>query len=191
MAKKFSKSFYNSKAWKKCREGYFHSQNGICEICGNPGEEVHHKKYITPTNINNPEITLNWDNLQLLCKNCHNAIHEKSYHLSLLRGIKNKGIAKGLKFDDKGQVIKDPHKVKVVWGAPCSGKTTYVLKNKEALDIVWDFDYIVNALYLNKVPSVVDTSIEMVKQLRETFLKLLRMNYMTIVIIFGSLELYL
>ena len=33
--------------------------------------EVHHKVRLTPENINNPEITLNWDNLELLCHDCH------------------------------------------------------------------------------------------------------------------------
>lgn len=33
--------------------------------------EVHHKIPLTPENINNPDITLNWDNLELLCKDCH------------------------------------------------------------------------------------------------------------------------
>ena len=33
--------------------------------------EVHHKEPLTPENINDPAITLNWDNLELLCKDCH------------------------------------------------------------------------------------------------------------------------
>ena len=33
--------------------------------------EVHHKIPLTPENINDPSVTLNWDNLELLCKDCH------------------------------------------------------------------------------------------------------------------------
>lgn len=33
--------------------------------------EVHHKVPLTPENINDPNVTLNWENLELLCKDCH------------------------------------------------------------------------------------------------------------------------
>ena len=39
--------------------------------------EVHHKIPITPENVNNPQITLNWDNLELLCKTCHDQERER------------------------------------------------------------------------------------------------------------------
>lgn len=42
---------------------------------GVPGEIVHHKIELTPMNIDKPEITLNWDNLELVCRNCHALIH--------------------------------------------------------------------------------------------------------------------
>lgn len=41
-----------------------------------PGDTVHHKIHLTPDNINDPEITLNYDNLMLLCRDCHAAIHK-------------------------------------------------------------------------------------------------------------------
>ena len=40
------------------------------------GEIVHHKIELTPDNIHNPDITLNFDNLQLLCRDCHAAVHK-------------------------------------------------------------------------------------------------------------------
>ena len=43
-----------------------------------PGEIVHHKIHLTPNNVNNPAVTLNWDNLQLVCRDCHAEIHEKN-----------------------------------------------------------------------------------------------------------------
>lgn len=39
------------------------------------GYIVHHKCYIDANNIYNPEVTLNFDNLELLCLDCHNKEH--------------------------------------------------------------------------------------------------------------------
>ena len=39
------------------------------------GSICHHKKYITPWDINNPDVTLNMDNLECLCQECHNQEH--------------------------------------------------------------------------------------------------------------------
>ena len=91
MSKEFAKKFYKSTAWIKCRNAYFNSKFGICELCGKPGEEVHHKKILTAENINDADVTLNWDNLQLLCRSCHNAIHEKSYEMYRAKHRPDKG----------------------------------------------------------------------------------------------------
>lgn len=40
-----------------------------------PGKIVHHKIWLTPDNIHDTSITLNWDNLMLVCQDCHNKIH--------------------------------------------------------------------------------------------------------------------
>ena len=42
-----------------------------------PGTQVHHKIRLTPFNINNPEITLSYKNLELLCDDCHEKEHGK------------------------------------------------------------------------------------------------------------------
>lgn len=80
MAKEYAQTFYNSKAWRKCRAGYLSSVNGLCERCRSngmivPADIVHHKIYIDPDRINDPTITLCWDNLEALCKKCHNEEH--------------------------------------------------------------------------------------------------------------------
>ena len=50
MARDFSRSFYNSKVWKKCRQSYIDSTiDKLCERCGEPGEEVHHIIYLSPS----------------------------------------------------------------------------------------------------------------------------------------------
>lgn len=78
--KEFAAGFYKSKAWQKCRESYAQSVGWLCEDClekgiYKPGEIVHHKTEITPENIDKPEITLNWDNLRLVCRECHAVQH--------------------------------------------------------------------------------------------------------------------
>ena len=68
MALDYSKSFYNSSAWKKLRLYVCESRMWTCEECGDYGDQVHHIIPITPENIDNPDVTLNERNLQLLCE---------------------------------------------------------------------------------------------------------------------------
>lgn len=82
MAQDFSRGFYNSKAWYDTRNAYFKYRSGLCESClvkglYRQGEIVHHKIPLTPENINNPLISLSWDNLELVCRECHEALHGK------------------------------------------------------------------------------------------------------------------
>lgn len=75
-----TKGFYKTTAWKRCRAAYIKSVGGLCERCLKdglivPGYIVHHKCYLTPENITNPNVTLNWDNLEYLCLDCHNKEH--------------------------------------------------------------------------------------------------------------------
>ena len=57
---------------------------------------MHHKIHITPFNINNPMITLNFKNLEYVCQDCHNKEH-------MQRGA----IKEGLKFDEDGNIIEE------------------------------------------------------------------------------------
>lgn len=80
MAREFAREFYDSKAWKDCRKAYKASKQGLCERCLangiiSPGEIVHHKIHVEPDTINNPNVILNWDNLELLCRKCHGLEH--------------------------------------------------------------------------------------------------------------------
>lgn len=84
--------FYRSKEWLEARLLKIVAACGRCELCGEIGEEVHHRIHITHTNVYDCEITLNQDNLVLLCKDCHNKEHE--------RFDKNKQ-----KFDKDGNMI--------------------------------------------------------------------------------------
>lgn len=80
--KEYAASLYSSKAWQRTREAYKKSVGGLCEICWSkgilkPGEIVHHRVHISPDNINDPEITLSFNNLQLVCRDCHAQIHDR------------------------------------------------------------------------------------------------------------------
>lgn len=145
MAKENRNSFYNTKKWRECRNAYFSSQYGICELCGKPGEEVHHKIFLNSENMHDYNIALNWDNLQLLCRKCHNEIHEKAYEMHRAKNRRNTGVKNGLCFDEDGNIIENKN-VYIVWGAPASGKTKYVKENKGKYDLVVDLDYIISAI---------------------------------------------
>lgn len=78
----FARRFYISKAWIKCRRGYAESKGWLCERCAArglivPGDDVHHKVRLTRANLNDPSIALNWDNLELLCRQCHLDEHDR------------------------------------------------------------------------------------------------------------------
>ncbi|MBQ9521679.1 MAG: HNH endonuclease [Oscillospiraceae bacterium] len=89
--KEFAKEFYHSQAWKRCRDAYAKAAGGLCERClerglYNPGEIVHHTVALTPDNIHNPSVALAWDNLELVCRNCHAELHgaAKRYRVDAL-----------------------------------------------------------------------------------------------------------
>lgn len=72
------KSFYNSSAWIKLRNTKFANANGLCENCLSKGivkagKEVHHIKPIE----DRWDKRLDYDNLKLLCRDCHNEVHER------------------------------------------------------------------------------------------------------------------
>lgn len=84
MAREFAKGFYKSQAWKKARAAYFAYQQGLCERCRargriTPGEIVHHKIHLSPSNINDMSIALGFANLELVCRDCHAREHPEIY----------------------------------------------------------------------------------------------------------------
>ena len=74
--REFAKQFYKSEQWQKCRNAYKQNRmlidGGLCEECHiNQGYIVHHIIHLTEKNINDPQITLNANNLKYVCKECH------------------------------------------------------------------------------------------------------------------------
>ena len=92
--KAWAKEFYEGQAWRQTRAAYLLSQHYICERCGDIAKVVHHRTYLTPQNINSPELTLSWNNLEALCQECHNKEH----------GVFQPADRRVL-FDDDGNVI--------------------------------------------------------------------------------------
>lgn len=76
----FAAAFYNSTAWRSARSNYMKKAGGLCERCLKkglitPAEIVHHKVRLTPENITDTKITLAFDNLEALCRQCHEDEH--------------------------------------------------------------------------------------------------------------------
>lgn len=93
----------------------------LCEYCGKPIIKEydcigHHKTELTDENVNDFMISLNPQNIMLVHHRCHNYIHNKL------------GYAQ--------------RQVYLVYGAPLSGKTTYVNENKAEGDLIVDMDSI-------------------------------------------------
>lgn len=96
MANELANTFYGSQAWKDCRAAYKRKAKGLCERCLAkglfvPGQVVHHKEYITLENITDPQILTDFNNLELLCRDCHEKEHDRR--------------KKRYKFDELGHVI--------------------------------------------------------------------------------------
>jgi 5-methylcytosine-specific restriction protein A len=83
MAKEFAKRFYNGRAWREGRAAYIDSVTQrlggpYCERCFargviKPGYIVHHKHKLEPGNIDDQRVTLDPNNYEYVCLECHNA----------------------------------------------------------------------------------------------------------------------
>ena len=122
--------FYASKAWHDLRERLVVERYGRCERCGKDfsGQKfqliAHHKEHLTDDNLKDPAVALNPDNIEIVCPACHS-------HYHAVKGF-----------------IKKRKEVFIVYGAPCSGKTTYVRENMDDGDLVVDLDAIRSGISL-------------------------------------------
>ena len=78
-----SGKYYNTKQWKNLRN-YYIRRNPLCEICLSkgivrPAEEVHHRHpfLLGGTDEERWQLLTDEDNLQSLCKKCHDEVHRK------------------------------------------------------------------------------------------------------------------
>lgn len=102
MAKEFAKKFYNSKHWQSARENALMRDNYLCCRCGEPAEEVHHITRLNASNISNPLISININNLECLCRSCHFDEHNKERIAVFVK----KDCSKEFEFDSNGYLIK-------------------------------------------------------------------------------------
>lgn len=120
--------FYASKRWRELRDMLVIQRHGICDRCGKDFSTdtsklvAHHKEHLTDETLKDPNVAVNPDNVEILCAHCHALQHSE-------RGF-----------------IKPCKQVFIVYGAPCSGKTTYVQQNMEQGDLVVDLDSIYEAI---------------------------------------------
>lgn len=121
-------NFYKSKEWEvlltRLKAERTDQSTGLlyCAHCGKPIIKAydcigHHKIELTSQNVNDYNISLNPDNIELVHHRCHNAIHERFGH-------------------------ERPQEVFLVYGPPCSGKSTWVRENAGKEDIIVDIDSI-------------------------------------------------
>lgn len=123
-------SFYKSDLWRNLRTQLMSEReddNGdiICEYCHKPilNREsciAHHTIMLNDENVNDYDISLNPERIQLVHMRCHNKIHNRFGAFNQHRYI--------------------------VYGAPCSGKKTFVKENATRDDIVISMDLLNEAI---------------------------------------------
>jgi predicted kinase len=133
--------FYKSKKWLTFRsviindrtdeDGFVH-----CCACGKPILHkydliIHHKKELDDYNCNDAAVALNPDNVECICFRCHNKEHERftEGHTATYKPVQKR--------------------VYIVYGSPCSGKTTWVHDNATKDDLIVDLDSIWQMISIN------------------------------------------
>ncbi len=119
-------NFYRSKEWTNLLQVLKTERvdaNGfiLCEHCNKPIVRAydcigHHVIELTEENYTDYNISLNSDNIQLVHHKCHNIIHNKLY--------------------------SGNRQVFIVYGSPCSGKSSYVTEAMSEGDLIIDLDSI-------------------------------------------------
>ena len=137
--------FYKSKQWEAFRkviiaertdeDGFVH-----CCRCGKPILNkydliIHHKKELDEYNVNDTMVSLNPDNVECICFRCHNKEHERF-------GFQKTG-------HKNGWQKPVPKKVYIVYGSPCSGKSTWVHDVATEDDLIVDLDNIWQMISVN------------------------------------------
>lgn len=154
-------NFYTSKQWEKFRTALMLERMNsdgqiICAHCGKPIVKsydciAHHKIELNDNNVNDVRIAFNPELVELIHFRCHNIEHKR------FEGFRQE--------------------VFLVYGSPCSGKTTFIKNNAEYDDLILDIDRIWESICfsdrLNKpkrlkanVFGIRDTLIDMIRTRR-------------------------
>ena len=124
--------FYTSDEWRGFRasllservnpnDGILYDEHNGKPLLNSYDIVAHHKIPLTMANVNDYSISLNPENIMLVSHRSHNEIHAR-YGFATLK------------------------KVYYVYGAPCSGKSTFVHESKGNSDLVLDIDLIWQAV---------------------------------------------
>lgn len=136
-----TQKFYKSKEWEAFRKVIIAERTDAdgyikCAICNKPILKkydliIHHKQELSDANVNDAMIALNPDNVECVHFRCHNQIHNRftEGHDSTYKAVKKH--------------------VHIVYGSPCSGKSTWVHENAAADDLIVDMDSIWQMISIN------------------------------------------
>lgn len=126
-------SFYRSKEWEALRNQITLErvdEDGAlkCEHCGKTIVHAydaicHHKIELSESNVNDLSVSLNPNNVAVVHHRCHNLIHDRF-----------------------GSYTRH---VYIVYGSPCSGKSSYVRANANKHDLIVDVDEIYKCISNN------------------------------------------
>ena len=109
---------------------------------------LHHIKPLNLQNVNDFSVSLNPDNIMIVSHSSHNEIHSRFGYCT-------------------------ERKVYYVYGAPCSGKTSFVNRIKGASDIIVDIDNIWESLtgMRYEKPNALKTNVFMIRDLLYDMIK--------------------
>lgn len=118
--------FYTGQEWRKFRLNLILERGNKCQRCGKTFKDSylvgHHKEPLTIENVNDVNISLNPNNVDIICSKCHNEIENR--------------------FGAKKQVF-------IIWGSPLSGKNTLVNQLAHRNDLIVDIDKIYECISNN------------------------------------------
>jgi hypothetical protein len=121
-------TFYSSKAWRDLTYILKYERGARCERCGYRPPHFsrligHHRIELNESNVGDAGISLNPDNIEIICITCHNKKHRR------FNGNK--------------------HNVYLVYGSPFSGKADLVRELMKRGDIILDIDSLWQAVTFN------------------------------------------
>ena len=152
--------FYTSDEWRGFRasllservnpnDGILYDEHNGKPLLNSYDIVAHHKIPLTMQNVNDYSISLNPKNIMLVSHRSHNEIHAR-YGFATLK------------------------KVYYVYGAPCSGKSTFVRESKGNSDLVLDIDLIWQAVTGGALYEKPDALKAAVFALRDTLLDIVK-----------------
>ena len=125
MSEGIIKKFYASKEWRQLRDILIVERKMTCQKCGKHFIDTsqligHHIIELNEDNVYNADISLNKDNIEVICYDCHNKEHRRFGY--------------------------NQHNVYVVYGAPLSGTKKYVREVSRPGDLIVDIDKLYEAV---------------------------------------------